>query len=45
VTERYVRKLLESGELKGNRFGRARRIPPEQIDSYIERTSDDQEAA
>lgn len=36
LSERYVRELLSAGEIPSYYFGRARRISPEDVDSWLE---------
>lgn len=35
VSERMVRKLIESGQIRSYKIGRATRIAPEDVDSYL----------
>ena len=45
VTERTVRNLLRSGEIDSYTIGTARRIDPEDVDSYLERRRNSRRAA
>lgn len=35
LSERYVRDLVKSGEIPSYTFGRARRIDPQDVDSWL----------
>ncbi|HVV52422.1 MAG TPA: helix-turn-helix domain-containing protein [Polyangia bacterium] len=43
--ERTVRNWVESGELPSYKFGRSRRIDPQDVDSFLARRRDDRRAA
>jgi excisionase family DNA binding protein len=45
VNERTVRRLLNSGEIPSYYIGTARRIDPDDVDSYLERMRDDRRVA
>lgn len=45
ITERMVRNLLRSGEIPSYTIGTARRIAPEDVDSYLAGRRDDRRAA
>lgn len=45
VTERMVRKLLQSGQIRSYRIGKARRIAPEDVDSYLASRCEERTAA
>lgn len=36
LSERYVRDLVKSGEIPSYKFGRMRRISPEDVDSWLQ---------
>lgn len=35
LSERYVRELVNSGEIPSYKFGRMRRVSPEDLDSWL----------
>jgi excisionase family DNA binding protein len=43
--ERTIRNYVESGEIPSYKFGRARRIDPEDVDSWLARRRSDRRAA
>ena len=45
VTERHIRKLLERGELDSYRVGKARRIDPMDVESYLASKRDEGRSA
>lgn len=45
VTERHVRKLLETGQIRSYRIGKARRIDPKDVDSYLASRCEERNAA
>jgi excisionase family DNA binding protein len=45
VNERTVRRLLNSGEIASYYIGTARRIDPQDVDSYLARRRNDARAA
>jgi excisionase family DNA binding protein len=45
LAERTIRNFVESGEIPSYKFGRARRIRPDHVDSWLARRLDDREAA
>ena len=44
VSDRKIRKLLEHGELRSYRVGRAVRIAPEDVDRYLAERCEDRAA-
>lgn len=45
VSERMVRKLLHEGQLASYRVGKARRIAPEDVDSFLAERREERSAA
>jgi excisionase family DNA binding protein len=43
--ERTIRNYVESGEIPSYKFGRARRIDPQDVDSWLARRRQDRRAA
>ena len=44
VTDRFVWKLIETGQIRSYRIGKARRIAPDDVDSYLASRCEDQAA-
>ena len=44
VTDRMVRKLIETGQIRSYSIGKARRIAPEDVDSYLASRCEDRAA-